>query len=352
MNKKPENTKPASDGADAVVSVLLGLARMLGGFVKMLFWALKMVFKLVTWKIGTPKGADNQPALAPMAMTTQKSGIVAQEANGLEGDAVMAQKSDFDVADQIISLRLEPAVGVINMRVYNYLGLVRTDLLIHEPKLRSILGGQRRHELKEMRITGAGLDPLKDEAVRLAEKLINEIGNARVKAVRSEVTKPVEVLARPKAESQARQVERTAEAPQRRPSREVEPAQVAAPKTGPRNHTKNVVPENNSGRGEVYRPAVTKNVAFQGRLKAAGNRMQYPHGRAPFETFEAVLELENGVEMPLRGGELERELSSSGCEVGDWIEVTPLGKVPVALPSGKTGAKNLFRVRNLEGATQ
>lgn len=79
----------------------------------------------------------------------------------------------------------------------------------------------------------------------------------------------------------------------------------------------------------------------------AGSKRMTPQNRDPYEVFEAVLLLDNGAELPLRGAELEREITTSGCKVGQRLAITPMGKVPVTLASGAEGSKNLYKVQGL-----
>lgn len=96
-------------------------------------------------------------------------------------------------------------------------------------------------------------------------------------------------------------------------------------------------------------PTVTKGFTYVGELVRAGAQVVRPTNRTPYEIFEAALRLDNGAELPLRGAELERELVASGCEIGQRVAITPMGKVPVDLGGDKVGQKNLYRVARMGG---
>ena len=87
----------------------------------------------------------------------------------------MAQTADFEVADRIISIRLVPPVGVLNMRVYQESKVIKRDLIIHEPRLRAIMRGRRFTFPDAPFDPKADLEGIKDETVQLAEKLINAV---------------------------------------------------------------------------------------------------------------------------------------------------------------------------------
>jgi hypothetical protein len=240
------------------------------------------------------------------------------------GPATILQASPYQVADRIVTIRLEPPVGIINLRVYKDERVVRRDLIVNEPKLRGMMRG-RRHSLPDAPFDPVkGLEAIKEETIGAVERLINELGNQAVKALRP-----------PKKERREPppRVERPVE--DRKPAAAVVPvSQSAAPKA------------------EVFVPRAVKGIAYAGLLVKAGSQMQRPPGRPAFETFEAVLALDNGVEFPLRGAELERELLAAGCEIGQRVEITPLGKVPVTLSNGDEGKKNLYKVRNLSAGAR
>lgn len=263
-----------------------------------------------------PSIAVNSPAHALVAET---------------GPATIIQASAYDVADRIVSIRLDPPVGVINLRVYTNARVVKRDLIISEPRLKALMRG-RRHTFPDAPYDSIeGLDGLKDETVEIAEALINTLGNQSVKAVKTQKLERVAkspVAAAPPAAVAAQGSE--AERPDGLDGKH-------RPATADRN------PES----GKVYAPKPHTGITYVGSLVAAGTETMTPKGRVPYETFQAVLLLDNGVEMPLRGGELERELTGAQCQVGQRIAITPMGKVPVSLANGDEGSKNLYRVQNL-----
>lgn len=253
----------------------------------------------------------------------------------------MLQTSDFEVADRIISIRLVPPVGVLNMRVYQDSKVIKRDLIIHEPRLRAIMRGRRFTFPDAPFDPKADMEEVKDETVQLAEKLINEVGNARVKA-----HKP------PKDEfkSKGEQPKQTQAAPQA-----VKPAPVQAPpapapqatQQAPALAPKSPRPDQKPAPGRVFAPQPTVGITYVGRLTQAGAHKVTPKGRDPYEVFQATIEMDNGAVLPLRGAELERELEAAGCRIGERVAITPMGKVPVALSSGGEGSKNLYKVDNL-----
>lgn len=236
--------------------------------------------------------------------------------------ATILQSSPYEVADRIATIRLDPPVGVINLRVYKDQRLVRRDLIISEPRLRGMMRG-RRHSLPDADYDPVqGLESIKEETIGMVERLINELGSQTIKAprpTRKEPPKETPRVERPVASSETRPAATT-----------TSPAAAAQ-----------------SPRTEVFVPRPMKGIAYAGELIKARTQTQRPKDRAPYEIFEAVLMLDNGVEFPLRGAELEREMLAAGCEIGHRVEITPTGKVPVTLTNGGEGTKNLYRVRNL-----
>lgn len=99
--------------------------------------------------------------------------------------------------------------------------------------------------------------------------------------------------------------------------------------------------------GRVFAPQPTVGITYVGKLTQAGAHRVTPKGRDAYEVFQATIEMDNGAVLPLRGSELERELESAGCRIGERVAITPMGKVPVALSSGGEGSKNLYKVDNL-----
>lgn len=248
------------------------------------------------------------------------------------GPATVLVQSEFEVADRIVSIRLEPPVGVINLRVYNELGVVKRDLIVSEPCLRTLMRG-RRHSLPDLPYDRlVGLEQIKDETIDAVEKLINDVGNRAVRANRPRKddfvrSKPAAVPASAAAE--------VPKAAQSQPAQAVQ----ATPKADP--------PIN-----AVVAPKVTTGFTYVGELVKAGSETIRPKGRSPYEVFEATLQLDNGAELALRGAELERELTANDCHVGQRVAITPMGKVPVTLASGDEGSKNLYRVRRMDAPSK
>lgn len=246
------------------------------------------------------------------------------------GPATVIQVSHFEVADRIVGVRLEPAVGVIHLRVYNAARVVKRDLIIHEPQLKALMQG-RRHAFSDAEYNPKdGLDAIKEDTIELAEKLINDLGSRSVKAKRT--PKKDFAPAKPEQQRASAPVQARAEPPP--PARTPDPAPPppAAAHAAPT---------------RVVAPRVKEGFTYVGQLVRASAERQTPPGRAPFEVFTATLLLDNGAEMALRGAELERELTAHGCNVGGRVAITPMGKVPVDLANGEQGAKNLYRVQKM-----
>lgn len=291
--------------------------------------------------VATRKLAKATAKLAASSATNASAASAAVREVAVERPTGMAQSADFEVADRIISIRLVPPVGVLNMRVYQESKVIKRDLIIHEPRLRAIMRGRRFTFPDAPFDPKADLEAIKDETVQLAEKLINDVGNARVKAhkppkdefkVKSEPAKPVDTAAK------------AVKAPvvQAQPVPHVH-ATPPAPATAPRA----IRQEQKSVAGRVFAPQPTVGITYVGKLTQAGAHKVNPKGRDPYEVFQATIEMDNGAVLPLRGAELERELESAGCRIGERVAITPMGKVPVALSSGGEGSKNLYKVDNL-----
>jgi hypothetical protein len=276
-----------------------------------------------SWQRREAQAEQRRAARAePPAQINVRTPATAQRGQVEAEPATILQPSPYEVADRIATIRLEPPVGVINLRVYKEQRVVRRDLIISEPRLRGLMRG-RRHSLPDADYDPVqGLESIKEETIGLVERLINELGSQAMKAQRP---------ARKEQHQETPRVERPVESPDRR-----SPATTTSPETAPQ-----------STRAEVFVPRHMRGIAYAGELIRAGTRTQRPKDRAPYEIFEAVLMLDNGVEFPLRGAELEREMLAAGCEIGQRVEITPTGKVPVTLTNGAEGTKNLYRVRNL-----
>ena len=253
-----------------------------------------------------------------------------EKANADTGPATIIHANAFDVADRIVSIRLDPPVGVINLRVYNAQAVVKRDLIVSEPYLRTLMKG-RRHTLPDVPFDRvSGLDEIKDEAIEAVEKLINEVGNRAVRANR------------PRKDDFVRSKTPAASAPspavKESPREEhVKPAAVAQ-----------ATPKADPPMIAVVAPKVTTGFTYVGQLVKAGSQTVKPQGRPPYEVFEATLQLDNGAELALRGAELERELTANSCNVGQRVAITPMGKVPVTLTNGSEGQKNLYRVKRMD----
>lgn len=257
--------------------------------------------------------------------------LQAVEPVGDTGPATVMVNSDFEVADRIISIRLDPPVGVINLRVYQAHAVVKRDLIVNEPCLRTLMKG-RRHSLPDVPYDRvAGLDDIKDETIHAVEKLINDVGNRAVRANRPR--KDDFVRSKPAPAPAAAELAKEQHAQPAPPAVQA-PLKADLPTT------------------TVVAPKVTTGLTYVGKLMKAGSETQRPKGRLPYEVFEATLLLDNGAELALRGGELERELSANGCSVGQRVAITPMGKVPVTLASGGEGTKNLYRVRRMDAPSK
>ncbi len=294
-----------------------------------LFWGMLKI----TWKLAVLAGKAllawrrRAAAAAPRPASIAVNAPSAEAADA-SGPETIIHSSEYEAADRIASIRLDPPVGVINLRVYNASKVIKRDLIIHEPRLKAMMRG-RRHSFADATFDPvAGLDTVKDESIDLAEKLINTLGNQSVRPA-----KPTKVEL-PKAKfAVTKEVAAAIAAP--------EPAQLA-----PAPH-----PEaTKEPQGQVFSPRAMKGLTYVGRLVSAGTEMMQPKGRIPYEIFQATLLLDNGQELPLRGAELERELTSNGCHVGSRVAITPMGKVPVELANGVEGSKNLYRVKNMTAA--
>ena len=266
------------------------------------------------------------PSVQPGQLLTQKS----------------LQDKEFDVADRIVTIRLDPPVGVVNLRVYNASQTIKRDLLIYEPRLRAIMKG-RRFTLTSASTRGGanGIEALKKETVKEVEDLINKLGNTHVKPKDDQIK-----LAELKVEQKTAKVQE-AKAPV--PKAEVAPPPKPTP-PAPSMQKQAFKPAQkplDAPAAKVYTPVMPGHI-YEGMLKYAGTKtMTPPNGGNPYEIFQAVLVLDNGAEMPLRGAELERELTGASCQVGDRVAIRPMGKVPVTLANGTEGSKNLYQVQKM-----
>jgi len=255
-------------------------------------------------------------------------------------DTVFINDSNFAGADRIVSIKLDPPVGTLYLRLFHKERMLKRELIIWEPKLKRLMGG-RRHDLPDVKLDALdGLDPIKDESISLVEALINERGNENVKGVKP--PRKADPLTRPKE----------AEAPAK-----AQPApQPAPPAPAPQPATRQAAPEQRQQEAapddRVFVPKARDGYTYVGQLLHGGPRTVTPRGRSPYEVFEATIRLDNGADLPLRGAELERALFQAGCEKGDRISVTPMGKVPVDLSNGGKGEKNLYKVLKMAPAAR
>lgn len=311
-----------------------------------IFWVLRAAFKAVGYitkrcismlDLLLPERKMEVALLEKMSLGKGVKPIANRE---FEATTILAQPNrfseEFVAADRIVAIRLEPPVAVLHLRVYYAQKVVKREMIVTEQRLRGLLQG-RRHTLADaVYDSEKGLSEIKDETVRMAQDLINQKGNLKVKSMQGskdaapKASQQSEVKPQVKAESKAVQV------PVPKPvAVEAKPAFVPVPQKQSLPSTKNFVPQTGAA------------VTFEGQLVTAGSQKYTPPGRLPYETFEAKIRMENGVDVPLRGAELERELERNNVRLGDRVAITPLGKVPVTLPSGLEGSKNMYRVTRL-----
>lgn len=333
-----------------------GAVMALFGLIKLSLLAFAFVGKVLAMMVVPPAAAavsrlaskqptqvnrgPGQQSAAPAKIQIQ----LAAETPPVERDTgpdTIIHTSQYEAADRIVGIRLDPPVGVINLRVYNRARLVKRDLIVNEPVLKALMKGSR-HNFPDVKFDPIeGLDAIKDETVELAEKLINDLGNRSVKAKKPRKddfprAKPAAAPAPATAPAkEAPKVEPAKEAPKAEPARA--PVQAQAPVASPKP----------SVDAKTVTPTIKTGYTYVGQLRRAGTQIQRPLGRAPYEVFEATLLLDNGAELALRGGELERELTAAGCQIGQKVAITPMGKLPVHLADGGEGKKNLYRVENL-----
>jgi len=290
--------------------------------------AAMVLVPLAAWAARRVTASRRAPRPRPQEVAQIDVQLNAAEPAADTGPATVIINNDFEVADRIVSIRLEPPVGVINLRVYNQQGVVKRDLIVSEPCLRTLMKG-RRHTLPDVPYDRvAGLDQIKDGTIEAVEKLINDVGNNAVRANRPRKDDFV------RSKPQAQPVAPAPEAPR-----------VEHAKAAPVVHA---VPRSDPPMSSVVAPKVTTGFTYVGQLVKAGSQTMNPKGRASYEVFEATLQLDNGAELALRGAELERELSANSCSVGQRVAITPMGKVPVTLSSGGEGSKNLYRVARMD----
>lgn len=310
------------------------------------FAVMRFLFRCIAW--GTMKAIYLLDLVGPKrkADPATLGNISAAKANipvhrEFEPTAVLTSSpngEEFIAADRIVSIRLDPPVAVLNLRVYYKQKLIKREMIVTEQRLRTLMQG-RHHSLGEVTFDPVkGLEAIKDETVEMAQELINTTGNMRVSKAKVKPVERVEKAPQPKQEKVVAKRQQSETKP-------VDPKPASVPKA-------HVVQEQPSQPRNSYVPKPTKGVTFEGKLVQAGSRRFTPEGRAPYETFEALLKLDNGVDVPLRGAELERELQRFNVQIGERVAITPMGKVPVTLPSGDEGSKNVYRVDRLDGANK
>lgn len=302
--------------------------------------------KLVGWVLSPLLAAGVQRMRALPKVLAPRVEIAPVQVSIPELPAALAQDTGpatiihnhFEWADRIVSIRLEPYVGTINLRVFK--DTVKRDLIISEPRLRALMKG-RRHTFPDAKFDPKlgihAMDELKDETIVLAEELINKLGSQSVKGIKPRKDDFVRAKApAPPAPAPAPVVKEQVRQEQPKPAPAPAPQQAEQRSPGPQS--------------TLVAPRVTTGYTYVGKLVEAGSKKMTPAGRAPYEVFEATLLLDNGAEMALRGAELERELESNGCRIGQRVEITPLGKIPVSLGNGGEGQKNLYRVQTVGAA--
>lgn len=312
----------------ALAALACWLLRLAGrGFITLTRLVLLLALPVASWWLRRVRGRK------PVAVARQQVEAAAEApfaaAQVLPAPATSTHAGSGGppaVADRIVSLRLDPPVGVIHLRLYQAQRLVRSELIVLEPCLRSLLRG-RRHPLPELQYDPVdGLEAIKDRAVEAAEAFINARGNAgRLRPTRragAPATPPR--AAPPTATARAAGANPPEPAPDRAAAAVPVPARPAA---------------------AIVVPQASTGVCYVGTLVQAGTTTVRPDGRAPYDIFEATLRLDNGAELALRGAELQRELATCHCSLGQRIAVTPMGKVPVPLANGGEGHKNLYRVQ-------
>lgn len=256
-------------------------------------------------------------------------------------DTVFINDSNFAGADRIVSIKLDPPVGTLYLRLFHKERTVKRELIIWEPKLKRLMGG-RKHDLLDVKYDALdGLDPIKDESISQVEAIINERGIEKVKGVKP--PRKADPLTRPKESDAPAKAQ-----PALQPATPAPAAQPAPRQAAPEQRQQDAAPDN-----RVFVPKARDGYTYVGQLLHGGPRTVNPRGgRSPYEVFEATIRLDNGAELPLRGAELERALLQAGCEKGDRISVTPMGKVPVDLSNGGKGEKNLYKVLKMAPAAR
>lgn len=309
-----------------------------------IFWVFRIAFKCIVWTASKavwaldqtlPQRQTDQAILKQMPRANANVAVHKEFEPTVLVNAKPQQVEDFMTADRIVAIRLDPAVAVLHLRVYREKKIIKREMIVTEQRLRGIMQG-RRHQLPDAVFDPAkGMDSVKEETVRLAESLINSFGQ------RSKPQVLKEAAARPeKAVAEQPTGHGHSKGEQSRPKAKTEQKPVVTDQGASLASPKSQLPD----QGKTYVPRPVPGTTFEGVLEFAGSQIQRPQGRKPYETFEARIRMSNGVEVPLRGLELERELERCGVKLGDRVAITPQGKVPVTLPDGTEGQKNMYRV--------
>jgi hypothetical protein len=244
------------------------------------------------------------------------------------------QKSDFVAADRIITVELEPDIGRMHFRLYAEQGRVSRDMVLTLGKLTSLLKTSRLSLVDVPYKPGDDLDKVIDQATQDFGKKISQMGSEmQLKRVKpKKVAEPVKKSVVAPVETKRL----TAVVPKAAPAAEVQM---------PRKPVQPHKPVDGSDKVSNYlRPGMT----YEGILADARTETVTPiDGRKPYNTFVATINTEYG-RIPVRGNELDREIQAQGARIGDRISITHLGKVPVDLPNGETGKKNMYQVNILE----
>lgn len=305
-------------------------------------WVLRNVFKVIGWLVAS---AIELIERLGAGRNGEQKRVVSKPAGGrsvldqrdfaqtVAVDNIGQQQSDFKIADRILTIRLEPPVAVLHLRVYSADRVIKRDMIINEPRLRGLLQG-RRHELPDISFDPAkGFEEIKEDTVVAAQNLINTKGNMKVKRGQTKV----ELVRKPQEAPTATKVETPKPA-----AIEVQKPKAESVHQVDQSPKQKFEPTKTTANPVVPKPAV--GTTFEGHLIAAGSQVVRPQGRKPYETFEAKIRLGDGVDVPLRGAELERELERIGVKLGERVAITAMGKVPVTLPSGEERYKNVYRV--------
>lgn len=318
----------------------LGLFAVLAAVARVIYIVARGSFRAVANGLGNKGVAQRAVKVTTKPAPVQVNVPVAVESAGDMGpETVFINDSNFAGADRIVSIKLDPPVGTLYLRVFYETQTVKRELIIWEPKLKRLLGG-RKHELPDVKFESLnGLEPIKDESIELVESLINERGSEKVKGVKQ--PKKAYPLTRPKEQEAPAKV---IPAPLASPQAPTPPP--AEQRASPVQRTQATMPE------QIFVPKAREGYTYVGQLLSAGPRLVTPRNRPHYEVFELTIKLDNGAELPLRGAELERELLAAGCELRDRISVTPMGKVPVELTNGGRGEKNLYKVHKVAPAAR